>query len=438
MTSVPQATTHRSALTADASLTTDHSPLDTRHFLWKLWLAAFLARLIGVGLGMWLYPGWLVPPDTAGAYLPVARSLAAGHGYQTGPGAFNTTIPPLLPCWLALLMQATGPDLPVWLPGIFNAVFRAAGVVLVYLLGQRYFGHRVGLLGALVYLCDPWEAFWAGLVMKEPLAVPLFLLTVWLLSRLDDRRSVGLACAAGATAGLATLARFPCAGLLPAAFLVLMRPGSLPAGRRLASAGRALGLFACLAAAMLAVLSPWLVRNWMLVGQPILSEHFAGQYMYTGNGPGIQMEQDGYYMPKGIGEQAPGEAYAKPPWAKEAHLFSWTLEYLVTHPGEALKRLLSKVVNMWRPTFAGSSPRNLVLLAVPYCLEMALALAGLVIAGWRRLACPAVWIPLAFFVCVHLAFWGEIRNRQYLTPLLFVFAGLALDRLFFRRPAPEP
>ena len=39
---------------------------------------------------------------------------------------------------------------------------------------------------------------------------------------------------------------------------------------------------------MLVILSPWLICNWMRVGQPILSFHFAGQYFYTSNGPGIE------------------------------------------------------------------------------------------------------------------------------------------------------
>jgi len=413
-----------------------------RWFLWKLWAAAFLARLAGVGLGMFLFPEWLIPPDTDSAYLPIARNLAAGLGYQTGP-SINATIPPLLPCWLALLMQATGPELPIWLFGLFSAAFRAGGLVLVYLLGQRYFGPRTGFLGALLYLLDPWEAFWAGFVIKEQLAVPLFLLAVWLLGRLDDQRSILFACAAGAVIGLATLARFPAGGLWVVAFLLVFRLRQLPGGWCWGNLRRAAGLYLCLTLSMLAVLSPWLVRNWILVGQPVLSYHFAGQYFYTSNGPGIEMEKDGYYSPKGIDGGLLGEAYAtRPPWQKEGYLFSYTLNYIVNHPGETLQRVLTKAINMWQPTFAGSSLRNWLFLGIPYCAEMLFCLAGLWIAWRQRLPCPAVLIPLLFFFVVHLVFWGEIRNRQYLTPLLFVFGGLALDRLsrfmVATRQLPQP
>ncbi len=408
-------------------------------FLWKLWTAAFLTRLAGVALGMLLFPGWLIPPDTDSAYLPIARNLAAGMGYQTGASS-NATIPPLLPCWLALLMQLTGPDLPLWLPGFFGAAFRAAGVVLVYLLGRRYFGERAGFLGALLYLVDPWEAFWTGFVMKEQIAVPLFLLAVWLFVRLDDQRRLLPACAAGAVIGLATLARFPDGGLWIAALLLLCRLRQVPGGWSWANVRRSVGLSFALTLSLLAVLSPWLVRNWIVVGQPVLSAQFAGHYFYTSNGPGVEMVSNGYFMPEGIDGRVLGDANATgSPWKKEEYLFSYTLRYLATHPGEALQRILTKAVNAWQPTFPGSSLRNWLLLGVPYCVEMLFCLAGLWIAWRRRLTCPAVSLPLLVFFIMHLVFWGEIRNRQYLTPLLFVFGGLALDRLtawVVRRPVP--
>lgn len=395
--------------------------------LWKLWLAAFLVRLVGVGLGLLFFPGWLVPPDTKGLYFPIARSLAQGTGYQAGDDPVEASrAAPLLPCLLALEMRLAGPDLPLWVPGIVNAACRAAGVVLIYLLAGRYFGPRAGLAAALLYLLDPWEAFWAGFVLKEPLGVPLFLLAVWLLSRLDDERSLRWACIAGAGIGLATLARFPNSALWVAAGLLLAF-GALRS-RSWAGWRSAAALLGCLTGTMLAVLSPWLLRNWSVVGQPVLSPHFAGQKFYTSNGPGIEMQQDGYYMPRGIDEERLQRAQEEqPPWQREGQLFSSTLGHIVAHPGEWLERIRTKLVNMWQPTYSRSSLRNWLVLGLPYCVWMCVSLAGLGLALWRRVPCRALLIPLVLFFCIHLVFWGEIRNRQYLTPLLFAFGGLALS-----------
>jgi 4-amino-4-deoxy-L-arabinose transferase-like glycosyltransferase len=421
------------------SATTPNAPAalafeSDRWFLGKLWAAAFLVRLVGVTLGLLFFPGWLVPPDTYGVYYPIARSLAAGTGYQLHGSPWNATrAPPVLPCWLALLMALAGPDLPLWLPALGNAAFRAAAVVLVYLLGRRCVGPRTALLGALLYLLDPWETFWAGFVMKEPLAVPLFLLAVWLLGRFDERRSAGTACAAGAAIGLATLARFPSGALWFVPVILLMLPGRRPGVGRWAAVWRGAGLCACLSAALLAVLSPWLVRNSVMARQPMLSSCFVGQYFYTSNGAGIEMERDGYYSPRGIDYHLLQEAGTnKTFWEGESYLFASGLRHVLDHPAEAMQRVGTKLVNMWQPTFAGSSLRNQLILGVPYCVGMLLCLTGIVLALTRRLPCAALLVPLLVFFCVHLVFWGEIRNRQYLTPLLFPFGGLALESLVLR------
>src|SRR5262249_319527 len=146
---------------------------------------------------------------------------------------------------------------------------------------------------------------------------------VWLLSRLADQRSLLSACAAGAAIGLATLARFPSGALWIAALLLLLCTRPLPGTSRWRAWRRAAGLQVCLTGAMLAVLFPWILRNWMLWGQPILTPHFVGQYFYTSNGPGIEMERDGYYSPQEINYPPPERPeQVQKPWSSERFLFS--------------------------------------------------------------------------------------------------------------------
>jgi 4-amino-4-deoxy-L-arabinose transferase-like glycosyltransferase len=394
---------------------------------------AFVVRLAGVGLGLALFPNWLIPNDTASSNLPIARSLAAGKGYQMGDdseSAFRaaTRLPPVLPCWLALVVCLAGDDPPLWLLGVGNAAFRAGAVVLVYLLARRCFGHRAALFGAGLYLLDPWEWFWVGYVMKEPLAVPLFLLAVWLVARCAEWLTPGRALAAGAAIGLATLARFANLALAVAAGLVLATALFRARRGRWEWVGRAAGLFACLLAGLLVVLSPWLIRNWRLFGQPIFSPNYAGQYFYTSNGPGIEMVRSGYYSPQGI-DPTFLKGVTAPPWEVEGHYFTKTLHHLGQHPGEAVRRLGVKLVNMWQPTFAGSSVGNWLALGLPYVAGMAVCLFGVALAVGGRKRGLVLLAPVLVLVGVHLVYWGEIRNRQYLTPLLFAFGGLALSKV---------
>jgi hypothetical protein len=404
----------------------------------SLFLVAFLVRMAGVGLDLAFVPGYLEAADTSGAYYPIAGSLTAGDGYRLNGSAEDASrIAPVLPLWLAALMAVAGADPPLWVVGTFNAAFRAGGVVCLYLVARRYFGHPAARWATVLYVIDPWETFWVGFVLKESLAVPLVLLSVWLLARLHHQPSAGRAWAAGLTIGLATLTRFPDLVLWPVAGYLLLRVARPFAPERWGRLRRAGGLFLHLTLATLLVLSPWLVRNWAVVGQPVLSPHFAGRKFYTSYGPGIEMERDGYYAPRGIDHTMLAEAdREQAPWEREGSLFRRTLGHIASNPGELAERLGARVVNTWRPTFAGASARNWVVLGIPYCFLLAVSLIGIVRVVWRRIPCPALAATTVALVGMHLVFWGEIRNRQYVMPLLYAFGGVALARPV--RPEPPP
>ena len=46
-----------------------------------------------------------------------------------------------------------------------------------------------------------------------------------------------------------------------------------------------------------------------------------------------------------------------------------------------------------------------------------------------RLTVDALHAAVAFYLLLHAAYWAEIRYRQYVTPLLAVFAGYAIARI---------
>jgi 4-amino-4-deoxy-L-arabinose transferase-like glycosyltransferase len=411
--------------------------------LWQLWTVAFLIRLAGVGLDVLFIPEHLVATDTSLAYYPIARNLAQGNGYRVdGDPLAATRIAPLLPLWLSVLMRAAGDDLPLWLPGIFNAAFRAAGVVLLYQMTRSSFGTRAAWWSVWLYLLDPWETLWVGYVLKESLAVPLFLLAVWLLGRLAYRPSAWRAWTAGGAIGLATLARFPSLILgLVAGFIFLLAWRELASKRGTALCRGGLLIGQVVLACGL-VLLPWVLFTRQVVGQPVLSSHFAGRYFYTSNGPGVEMNREGYTEPKGI-DQAQLEQLEreKPSWEKEGYLFRVAFHHVLTHPRDAWHGVCSKFINTWRPTFENALRRegqvlgmpysllNWLILGVPYCLLLAVSLAGVVFAACKRLPCLLLGAPLLFMVGAHLVFWGEIRNRQYMMPLLYAFGGLALAQL---------
>jgi 4-amino-4-deoxy-L-arabinose transferase-like glycosyltransferase len=197
------------------------------------------------------------PQNDAFEYDYYAHSIAAGDGYpesgylrQGGPTAIR------------------GPGYPYLLGGVYAASgdSRAAGrlagaalgvlaVFLLYLIGRRIWGVRVGLIaGALAAVFPPLVLLGREL-WSETLFIPLELGAV--LCALEFRRSGGelrWAATAGALCGLALLTRNTAAPLL-----VCIPLGMLVAPVRLTLATLRAPLLV-LAVAALAVV-PWTVRN---------------------------------------------------------------------------------------------------------------------------------------------------------------------------------
>ena len=389
-----------------------------RRDLVMIGVAALVVRLCGALLSQRYMP--VVAADTT-VYMSIARSLHEGNGYALfGSPEEASRIPPLFPIWLSILMRCTGPAIPLPVIGVCNAIFRAGACLALTAVTSRYFGHTAAIGAALMYIIDPWEALWAGYVLKESLGVALLIGAIYLVARASDSQSPRDVFLAGAVIGLATLTRWANGAVWIAAVIVVLASAH-PARDRLRGA-------VAISISMLAVLSPWLIRNWRVTGQPVLSPHFVGQKLYTSNGPGVQRVTDGYYAPRGVDSTLirGTQAERSKPFERDASLGWLTIKHLAENPGELPARVWSKVVNTWRPTFEVHSRRNLILLAIPYCVLMVVSLIGIVIAAREHNSCPAIAVSLIVFLAIHLVFRGEIRNRQYLMPLFYAFGGLAI------------
>lgn len=395
-------------------------------------LIALVFRIAGMLLSQRYLP--VVAADTIGAYLPIAHSLLAGTGFTIAGSAIAASrIPPLFPLWLAALSFVSGSPVPVALAGLGNALFRAAACALLFVIARRYFGRRAAFGAVLLYVLDPWEALWVGFLLKESLAIPLVLLSAWLLARAAEKRRPSDVVLLGIAIGVATLARVANGVLWFAAVAAMWRAHRAKRWgiRSIASA------VAILSLSMLVTVSPWMIRNWRVIGEPVLTPHFVGRKLFTSNWPTIEHETDGYYGPRGVDEAIIARAgdESRHPLQQDARLTRLTLAAVLRHPAEFPARIGSKIVNMWRPTFGVHSRRNDLLLGLPYIVLVVVSLAGIALALRRHVPAPAIGWPLLVFFVTHLVFRGEIRNRQYLMPFLYAYGGLAVASFPSRRGA---
>ena len=394
-------------------------------------------KVVGLLVAARAWDGLPMATDARAVYRQMALGLLGGHGYELAGDARDATrIPPLTPLLLAGLYAFIGTDPPALALAVVAAVLRAATTALVYLLGCRLLGHPVAVAAALLHAVDPWEVLWTTVLLKDSLALLLFVAATLAFQSALDGPTWARALRAGGMLGMACLARYATLGFAAVALLACL--SWVRAGRLKPRAG--VRVAAGLLGGLLLALGPWLVHNWMVLGEIAISTHFVGRSFYVGNAPGAERSGSGYAGdvlpdPALIREvERSGDTLREGEW----RLLRGTLEPLRQRPGRAIDLLVSKLVNMWRPTFRRASSRNLVLLGAPYALFMALAVLGLVLCLPRRLVLVVPYAAVAYYVAAALVFYSEIRQRQFLMPFLALFAGFSLLRLARTERAERP
>ena len=199
----------------------------------------------------------------------------------------------------------TVPGFPIFLSGVYRVfgmgadrymavylvqtVLSAATVGLVYLVARRLSGNGwAGSAAAVIAAVYPPFIYGNGLILTEPLYTFALVALVWLVLWAADRGSWWAFLITGAWFGVATLIRPTAAPwvLLVVAYLFADRYG----WKRVAVSSAALALGAVL------VMTPWWVRNYMVLHRVVLlstmtaNPLFRSTYLYYGAPPHWHLE----------------------------------------------------------------------------------------------------------------------------------------------------
>ncbi len=213
--------------------------------------AAVLARLAYV----FVLSGTKLSDDEI-SFWTIAGNVARGRGY-TFAGAATAWRPPL---YTFALAGARWAGLSIRTVEVGQALVGAATPVLFYLLARRLGASgRAATLAAWIGALYPPFVYFAGRILSENLAIPLYVLALWVTVEWLRRGGIRWAALAGLAWGLSILARptsIPIAVLAVAVGVVAVRTGR-----------RAVEGVLILALAAVCVL-PWAVRNASAVGGP--------------------------------------------------------------------------------------------------------------------------------------------------------------------------
>ncbi len=368
--------------------------------------------ILGVALVLRLAVGWTAPTPTsadAAHFRVLAESVAAGAGLTEEDGTPAVFRPPVYPTVLGGIYRVFGPSARA--VGVVQALMDTVTLLLLWWLAASLLGRqpaRYGLvLMALAYA--PLAA--VRLHLTETLATLLLAATVVALVRaLRGSKGAAAWAGTGVLSGLLMLTR----GAFVLWPVVLAGYGLLALGRRREWRRSAL----ILAAAFVTVL-PWLVRNQIRVGSPMLTSQ-VGITAYAS-----YVREPG--QPYGVltRDSLVATTQALTPGERSSLLTRATMRWIVGHPLQVLREIPVKAIYFAAPfdwEIIGGRALNYW-----YILVAPLALLGWVgLVRRDRLSGLLLASPTAYLLVISLIFYGSPRLRLPSEYFLALLAGYAL------------
>jgi 4-amino-4-deoxy-L-arabinose transferase-like glycosyltransferase len=387
----------------------------------------------------------------------IARALAAGEGFSsplngrnTGPTAWLAPVYPLL---LAGIFKLLGTfSYPAYLAMItLNCIFCAFTCWPIFRIGERAFGERSGAAAAWFWALSPaGVTFQVDWVWDTSLMALLCALILLATMSMPEESNTALWAAYGALWGLGALTNPSVISMLPFVMLWLWRerrrteaqsvhlPGAKSPGR----AGDVSQKFVVLVLALALVLSPWLVRNYRVLGQPLMFRSNFWLECWLGNNEQVPSTWSPWRHPNDDPrEGAAFQRLGEPAYMKEKR--EQAIEFITSHPADFLRLTCNRIISTWTgvPDSLADLPGLPALTLLQYlwsAIFSALAFTGLVMS-WRakNRYTPVFALALGIFPLVYYLTHISMRYRYPIDPIMTVLAAYAVYRAFALRAEPQ-
>lgn len=384
----------------------------------------------------------LFDPQAMGAdaavYDSMARAIADGH--VMGSGVFG--VMPLFGYLLGIIYAVFGHSL-IAAYGL-QILLGSASVALVYELGHRLAGNRVGLIaGCIATVADPL-VFHTGMLTGDTLAVFLVLLLLVIVHEAVSRQNIPLLFAAGITAGFGVLTR----GTFAIFIVLFVVWHVLPWGNidRHTPFRRRLAGTALIIMGMMLIILPVTIRNYVAGGDIVLVSSHDGMSMYLGNNPRArgayqplpEWGDDPYEMRRSARLIAEREMNRElKPSEISAYWRGRSLNFVRDQPLPALRLAIEKmwvfanrqgVSDVASPAMMKRFARVLAYGTIPLGVVMPFALFGLMVTMRRRVFAPMALFVAANAIAVVITFVNE-RYRLTAVPVFAVYTAVSIDWL---------
>jgi 4-amino-4-deoxy-L-arabinose transferase-like glycosyltransferase len=366
----------------------------------------------------------------------IARSIALGHGFssplgvETGPTAWLT---PVYPYLLAAVFKVFGVFSPASNLVILtlNCVFSAFTCLPLYLVGRRVFEPWVGVGAAWIWAVMPRSIYFStNWVWDTSLCAMLMAVLVLITLKMGVSRGTLAWIGYGALWALTLLTNPAFVTLVP--FFLLW----LALYRR--NRGNAWMRPLALATVTLAVgVSPWLVRNYLVLGKFVPFRSNFGLELFLGNNPAVVNAWSWWLHPNDNAEeraqfQQLGELQYMAAKQHEA------VQYMRTHAGEVLWLNWDRFTQTWA---AGDSLSDMLRYGnwetraktLFLCALSFFGFAGVFLAYRKRVpAAVPLGTVLFVFPIVYYVTHTNSRYRHPLDPVLALLAVYAVREIYLK------
>lgn len=401
---------------------------------------ALVALVVRLAVVPFVYRDWMDPFVLEHwAFGLIARSIASGHGFgspfaDTGASAL---LPPVYSYLLAGIFKVFGIETKssVLAALSLNSLFSALVCIPVYMLAKQTIGERVAKWAGWGWAFSPYGIYygadWAWSTCLVTLELACLFFFAWMLEKSSRTRhwiGFGLLGGFAALTEPVTLSVVPLLGLWTLYRRYRLRlPWKLP-------------MFAA-ALAALAVMSPWLIRNYELFHRFIPVRSGFGLELYIGNnGYSQRWVNSGLHPNHSDAELSEYERAGE--MAYMDHKLRQAKDYIRSHPAWFAWMTFRRIVYMW--TGYWSFDRNYLKdepLDPPNILVnttmTVLGLLGLARLYKRdsglgtRFAIVLLFFPLTYYI-TH----PETYYFRPVDPLIVILAAIAI--VGFRAPQQKP
>jgi 4-amino-4-deoxy-L-arabinose transferase-like glycosyltransferase len=398
-----------------------------------LLIAMTAGLVVRLAIIPFLYTEWTDPFVVEHwAFGRVARSLVQGHGFGNAFADTGSTaiLPPVYAYILAGIFRLFGPNTiaSVVAAAALNSVLSVLTCIPIFLIARRCFGDRAAKWAAWGWALSPYGIYFSADWLWSTCVFTLLLTTLFLYSlRLETSDSLPRWTGFGLFAGFTVLTEPVALSVIPVLAGV--------SGFHLRRQGKrwiAPGLAAALAC--IAVLTPWIVRNYDVFHRFIPVRDGYGLELYLGNSG-----YTGHWANRAVHPNHSASELAEYERSGEiaymAHKRDQAVAFIETHPGWFLWMSLRRAIYMWSgfwsfdPAYLAQEPLD------PPNVFMATSLTVLALLGlwsaFRHKNAHAVRFgaTIACFPAVYYVSHPEAYYFRPIDPLIVILAVYALASL---------